>query len=73
MNTALCCTKCGEVVFKAMGDSTKLRVKVLVFKDNKAVAVCKGCGSEIPVPVILDEELMKSWAKSSSLRLYVSK
>lgn len=73
MNTALCCTHCGEVVFKSMNDSTKLRSKVLVFRDEQAFAVCKGCNNEIPVPVVLDTTLMKAIMSSSKLRLYVRK
>lgn len=69
---ALCCVKCGEIVLKSMADdSAKLRAKVLVFKDDGAFAICKGCGTELQVPIALD---MKQMAQvSKSLRLYVRK
>lgn len=74
MNHALCCTNCGEIVVKAMADgSTKLRAKVIVFKESQAVAVCKGCNSEIPVPLTVDEHMLKSIAETKRLRLYVRK
>lgn len=72
MNTALCCAKCGEVVLKSMdGDSAKLRAKVIVFKDDAAFAICKGCGTELPVPISIDNSKLSTMTKS--LRLYVNK
>lgn len=74
MNEALCCTNCGETVIKSMSDGTsKLRSKVVVFRDGKAMAVCKGCNSEIPVPIVIDMDLMKSMTHRERLRLYVKK
>ncbi len=73
MDNALCCTKCGEVIIKSIGDSTKIRAKILVVKSDQTYAICKGCDSEIPVPLRMDETMFKSLAKSAALRLYVRK
>jgi len=73
VDNALCCTKCGEVVIKSMGTSTKIRAKVLVVRDNQTFAVCKGCDSEIPVPLVMNETMAKALGKTAKLRLYVRK
>lgn len=73
MDNALCCAHCGEIVIKSVGNETKIRSKVLVVRDDQVIAVCKGCSSEIPVPLQVDEEMVKSLAKTSKLRLYVRK
>lgn len=54
MNVSLFCKNCHDVVLKSTSDTTKLRCKLLVFKDGKSYAVCKGCDSEIEVPLSLD-------------------
>jgi len=46
--------KCGEVVVKSANGTTKIRNKMMVFKDGRCYAVCKGCGAEILVPVKLE-------------------
>jgi ribosomal protein S27E len=46
--------KCGEVVVKSVNGTTKIRNKMMVFKEGRSYAVCKGCGSEVPVPVTLE-------------------
>lgn len=62
---------CGEVLVKATDGEIKLRSKILVFKDGRAVAVCKGCGAELVVPVSLDrDELL---LKSKNPRLFIAK
>lgn len=73
MDNALCCTKCGEVVIKSMGTSTKIRAKVLVVRDDQTIAICKGCGVEIPVPLKMDESMAKALERTAKLRLYVRK
>ena len=74
MDNALCCSKCDDVVLKSFeSGEMKLRSKVVIFKDDKAVAICKGCGTEIPIPVAVDFTLMKSVVSSEKLRLYVKK
>lgn len=55
MNRFLECS-CGEIMIKSYNNTIKIRNKVLVFKDNQAFAVCKGCGVEHPIPI----QLMKS-------------
>jgi ribosomal protein S27E len=73
VDNALCCTKCGEIVIKSVGGDTKIRSKVLVFKENQTLAICKGCNVEIPVPVSIDETMVKSLKENAKLRLYVRK
>lgn len=68
---ALCCTQCGDIIIKSTDDDVKVRSKVLVFKSNGTFAICKGCGEEIPVPVIIDNSMMKSIATSKKLRLFI--
>jgi hypothetical protein len=52
---------CGEVLVKSSEGVTKIRNKILVFRGDKAFAVCPGCGAENQVPVQLDNvELAKS-------------
>lgn len=71
-NYFLACSTCHEVVLKSVSEEMKLRAKVLVFKEDLVYAVCKGCNSEIQVPIRLDEDLTKSLAKKSSgPRLYL--
>ncbi len=63
--------QCGELLVKALDSATKVRgIKVLVFKEDQALAVCKSCGTETPVPVKLDTELLKSFS-SKAPRLYL--
>lgn len=57
---SLACTHCHEVILKSMGDAVKVRSKVLLIKNNCTFAVCKGCNSEIPLPLRLDESLTKA-------------
>lgn len=68
---ALCCTSCGDVIIKSTGEDTKIRSKVLIVKSDSVVAVCKGCGEEIPVPLSVDNQMMKSIGSSKKLRLFV--
>jgi len=40
-------------------------------EEKGARAVCKGCGEEIPIPVKLDVDIVKSLAKEKSPPLYL--
>lgn len=72
MNQSLCCSTCNEVIIKGASDgSIKLRSKVVIFKDEEAIAVCKGCGSEVPVPIVTDMSLVKGIIGTKKLRLYI--
>jgi len=53
VNHVLIC-HCGEVLLKSTDAVTKLRSKIVIFKGMSAIAVCKGCGAELPIPVRLD-------------------
>lgn len=71
MDYLLSCHKCGDVIVKDTGSEAKVRSRVLVLKSGNAYAVCKGCGTDIQVPLQLDTEMMKSLRKSP--RLFISK
>ena len=45
---------CGEVLIKVGDGVTKVRNKMIVFKNNKCYAVCRGCGKEIDIPMTLN-------------------
>lgn len=62
---------CGEVLIKSTRGSTKLRSKILIFRDGEAIAVCKGCGAELPAPIKLDK--VDLLLKSKNPRLFVKK
>lgn len=57
---------CGEVIVKAIGSDTKIRAKILVFKEEAAFAVCKSCDSEVQVPLSLNEDMLKSLSSASA-------
>ena len=61
--------QCGEVLIKSAGSATKLRSKIIIFRDGSAFAVCKGCGTELPAPVKLDK--VDLLYKSKNPRLFV--
>lgn len=71
MNDALCCSACGEIIVKSVDGTIKVRSKVLILNDESATAVCKGCGTEIPIPIKFDNDMMKSVIQTKKLRLYV--
>lgn len=50
------CSHCHEQLVKSRDGVTKLRTKVLLFKGQKAFAVCRECSEEIELP----NELFKS-------------
>jgi len=65
---------CGEVIVKSLGPDTKVRAKVLVFKNDTAYAVCKSCDTEVEVPLQLNTEMLKSMSapeKSRNVPLYI--
>jgi ribosomal protein S27E len=73
MERLLLCS-CGEVVVKAVNGVTKVRAKILVFHNNKAYAVCKGCGREVQAPVALNRsEMADLLAKSRQTKLFLRK
>ena len=73
MHNFLACEKCHEVVVKGFRDEVKVRAKVILIRDDKVLAVCKGCGSEIQVPLRYDQELAKSLPMTPGPRLYLKK
>jgi len=72
MNDALCCSACGEIIVKSVDGTVKIRSKVLILTDDAATAVCKGCGTEIPIPLKFDDNMVKSVMQTKKLRLYVN-
>lgn len=67
----LACSKCNEMVIKSVNGELKMRTKILLVSDTAARAVCRGCGEEIPIPVKLDTDMIKSMAKEASPPLYL--
>ena len=68
----LACSKCHEMVVKSVDGEIKMRTKILLISEGKgARAVCKGCGEEIPIPLKLDVDMVKSLAKEKSPPLYL--
>ena len=63
--------RCGEVIVKSNNSDTKIRAKIVLFRNNEAFAVCKGCNGEVKVPLQLDTVLLKSLADPKSIPLYV--
>ena len=70
MNQMLFCGNCDEVIVKSNESSTKIRSKVIIIRDGSTFAVCKGCGTDLELPVTL--EIKKPINKSVN-RLYVKK
>ncbi len=64
------CTKCSEVIIKSLGKSVKVRGKVLIFRDDKAYTVCKGCGVDVEVPLKIDLDALPI---SPTPQLYIKK
>jgi len=61
--------RCGEVILKSLDVDTKVRgVKVVVFRDDGAYAVCKSCNAEVKIPLRIDTDLLKSMSSSSPRR-----
>jgi ribosomal protein S27E len=73
VNKSLCCANCGEVVLKSVNGELKMRSKITIFKNGGAYAVCKGCSTEIQIPVSIDEKMMKSVSQLGSLKLFIKK
>ncbi len=71
MEFLLSCYKCGELVIKDTGTEAKIRSRVLIVKGDTVFAACKGCGTEIVVPLKLDNDMMKSLR--SNPRLFITK
>jgi ribosomal protein S27E len=70
MDRLIVCS-CGEVIVKSDVESTKVRSKILIFKSNQTLAVCKGCGAEVPIPAKIDKEELI--VKSKTPRLFLRK
>lgn len=43
---------CSEIIVKSQGDSSKIRSKIIIIKNNQVFAVCKSCGREIAIPLM---------------------
>lgn len=75
MNHLISCT-CGEVIVKSLDADTKVRAKIIVFKEENAFAVCKACSAEIKIPLRLDSDMLKSMTSTvnevpRSVRLFI--
>lgn len=70
MNHLISCT-CGEVIIKSLDADTKVRAKIVVFRDDQAFAICKACSSEVKIPLRLDTDMLKSMSEQRPVRLYI--
>ncbi len=72
MNHLISCT-CGEVIVKSLDADTKVRAKIVVFRNMDAYAVCKSCNSEVKIPLRLDTDMLKSMSvlEQKPVRLYI--
>lgn len=71
MDLVQACPKCSEIVVKSLRGEVKLRGKVVILRDNHCVVVCKGCNTEVAIPLVVDQEaLTKSLAPYP---LYINK
>lgn len=64
-STPLLVCPCREIIVKIQDGVTKVRSKILLFRDGKALAVCKRCDGEIAVPLRLTYESSTVSAASS--------
>ncbi len=73
-NALVNCPKCSEVILKSLHGQVKLRAKIAVFEDGECLAICKGCNTEVAVPIMLDQEaLSKSMTDyKNTPRLYIN-
>lgn len=70
----LSCTKCDATVIKSVNGELKIRSKVIVVRNGQTHAICKGCDSELRIPLVVDEGLFKSLAnQKEEPRLYLKK
>jgi len=60
--------KCGEVLVTLIDNVTKIRSKVIIFKDNQSFVVCKGCGMELPISMSFDSEIL---TKNNNPKLFI--
>jgi RNase P subunit RPR2 len=51
---SLKCPNCPELVIKSQHDQSKIRAKIIVVRDDIVYGVCKGCNSEIRLPLGID-------------------
>ena len=49
-NNVITC-KCSEIIMKSDGQESKIRSKILIIRNGDVLAVCKGCGTEVNVPL----------------------
>lgn len=43
-----------------MGGESKIRSKVIVVRDDKVYAVCKGCDSEVQIPLSFNQNALNT-------------
>lgn len=56
-----------------MNEEVKVRAKVLLVRDDRTYAICKGCDSELEVPLVFDMNFAKSMVNAVGPRLYLKK
>jgi uncharacterized protein YbaR (Trm112 family) len=65
------CPKCHEVILKSNETEAKVRGKCIVLKKGQAFSVCKRCDTEVQIPLMLDDVLVKSLKREKTARLYL--
>lgn len=66
--------KCSEVIMKSSSDGMeKIRAKIIILKENQVFAVCKGCNSEVEIPLTRINKCIESIPANPGPKLYLEK
>lgn len=65
------CHNCGEVILKSNNQETKIRNRIILSKGASLYAVCRGCGSEVIVPLVLDTNMIKALPVTNNPKLFI--
>lgn len=49
---------CSEIIVKSTGDTSKIRSKILIVRGEKVFSICKGCNSEVEVPLEVSKDAL---------------
>lgn len=52
MTKSIVC-RCSEIILKSANGVGKLRSRIVLMKSTGVYAVCKSCGTEVKVPLVL--------------------
>lgn len=65
------CPRCSDIIVKSLGGEVKIRGKVMIIKDNQCLVVCKGCNTEVPINLPVDQDALTKSLKP--FPLYINK